>query len=88
MRTPTLNLVFGMLADRPVRSAGHQPTADVIAEWGSGEDSFAKNPPNATLSVFGRFGEGCRRRAEKSELEGDKLNARPLCGHYPYSPCY
>jgi hypothetical protein len=37
-----------IFADRPVRSAGHQPTADVIAEWGSGEDSFAKNPPNAT----------------------------------------
>ena len=32
-----------IFADRPVRSAGHQPTADVIAEWGSGEDSFAKN---------------------------------------------
>src|SRR6266508_2675940 len=24
-----------IFADRPVRSAGHQPTADVIAEWGS-----------------------------------------------------
>ena len=39
-----------IFADRPVRSAGHQPTADVIAEWGSGDDSFAKNPPNATVS--------------------------------------
>src|SRR5438105_12052074 len=45
-----------IFADRPVRSAGHQPTVDVIAEWGSGEDSFTKNPPNATLSVFGKDG--------------------------------
>jgi hypothetical protein len=42
-----------IFADRPVRSAGHQPTADVIAEWASGDDSFAKNPPNATVSVLG-----------------------------------
>ncbi len=45
-----------IFADRPVRSAGHQPTADVIAEWGSGDDSFAKNPPNATVSVLGKDG--------------------------------
>jgi hypothetical protein len=43
-----------IFADRPVRSAGHQPTADVISEWGSGEDSFAKNPPNATVSVLNK----------------------------------
>jgi hypothetical protein len=45
-----------IFADRPVRSAGHQPTADVIAEWGSGDDSFIKNPPNATVSVLGKDG--------------------------------
>src|SRR5467141_1159324 len=37
-----------IFADRPVRSAGHQPTADVIAEWGSGDDSFSINDPAAT----------------------------------------
>ena len=31
-----------IFADRPVRAAGHQATADVIAEWGSGDDSFAR----------------------------------------------
>src|SRR5437016_5508923 len=36
-----------IFADRPVRAAGHQSTADVIAEWGSGDDSFAKNPPRS-----------------------------------------
>ena len=35
--TPSSIIFF---ADRPVRAAGHPPTADVILEWGSGEDSF------------------------------------------------
>jgi len=64
-----------IFADRPVRSAGHQPTADVIAEWGSGDDSFAKNPPNATLSVFGK--DGSVKDAvvvlKNPKLEGDRL---------------
>jgi len=64
-----------IFADRPVRSAGHQPTADVIAEWGSGEDSFAKNPPNATVSVLGK--DGSVKDAvvvlKNPKLEGDKL---------------
>src|SRR5882757_2982454 len=64
-----------VFADRPVRSAGHQPTADVIAEWGSGDDSFAKNPPNATMSVFAK--DGTVKDAvvvlKNPKLEGDKL---------------
>lgn len=64
-----------IFADRPVRSAGHQLTADVIAEWGSGDDSFTKNPPNATLSVFGK--DGAVKDAvvvlKNPKLEGDKL---------------
>jgi hypothetical protein len=64
-----------IFADRPVRSAGHQPTADVIAEWGSGDDSFAKNPPNATVSVFGK--DGLVKDAvvvlKNPKLDGDKL---------------
>jgi hypothetical protein len=64
-----------IFADRPVRSAGHQPTADVITEWGSGEDSFAKNPPNATVSVLGK--DGSVKDAvvvlKTPKLEGDKL---------------
>jgi hypothetical protein len=43
-----------VFADRPVRSAGHDLTAHIIEDWGSGNDSFAKNPPNATLSVFSK----------------------------------
>jgi hypothetical protein len=64
-----------IFADRPVRSAGHQPTADVIAEWGSGDDSFVKNPPNATVSVFSK--DGSVKDAvvvlKNPKLEGDKL---------------
>jgi hypothetical protein len=65
-----------IFADRPVRAAGHQATADVIAEWGSGDDSFAKNPPNATVSVLGR--DGSVKDAvvvlKNPKLEGDKLS--------------
>src|SRR4051795_3945756 len=64
-----------IFADRPVRSAGHQLTADVIADWGSGDDSFTKNPPNATISVFSK--DGSVKDAvvvlKSPKLEGDKL---------------
>ncbi len=41
-------------ADRPVRSAGHALTAHFLEEWDpvAGADSFAKDPPNATVSAF------------------------------------
>jgi hypothetical protein len=64
-----------IFADRPVRSAGHQLTADVIADWGTGDDSFTKNPPNATISVFSK--DGSVKDAvvvlKSPKLEGDKL---------------
>jgi hypothetical protein len=64
-----------IFADRPVRAAGHQLTADIIADWGSGDDSFTKNPPNATVSVFGK--DGSVKDAvvvlKNPKLEGDKL---------------
>src|SRR3954453_23450969 len=64
-----------IFADRPVRSAGHQLTADIIADWGAGDDSFTKNPPNATISVFSK--DGSVKDAvvvlKSPKLEGDKL---------------
>ena len=64
-----------IFADRPVRAAGHQLTADIIADWGSGDDSFAKNPPNATVSVFSK--DGSVKDAvvvlKNPKLDGDKL---------------
>ena len=38
--------------DRPARMAGHMQTAKFIPLWSQGKDSFLKNSPNATLSVF------------------------------------
>jgi hypothetical protein len=43
-----------IFADRPVRSAGHALTSHLIEEWAEGSDSFAKDPPNATVSVFSK----------------------------------
>src|SRR5262245_9657930 len=40
-----------VFADRPVRAAGHVLTTHVLEEWTpspDGQDTFAKNPPNAT----------------------------------------
>jgi hypothetical protein len=49
------NIIY--FCDRPVREAGHM-TWDALMELGaSGEDSFAKNSPNAAVSVFGSDGE-------------------------------
>jgi hypothetical protein len=43
-----------IFADRPVRSAGHALTGHFLEEWdpATGADSFAKDPPNATVSAF------------------------------------
>jgi hypothetical protein len=43
-----------IFADRPVRSAGHALTSHLIEEWAEGSDSFAQDPPNATVSVFSK----------------------------------
>jgi len=39
-------------SDRPVRIAGHYRTDEYLEFWKKGPDSFLKDPPNATLSVF------------------------------------
>ena len=43
-----------IFADRPVRSAGHALTTHLLEEWAEGSDSFAKDPPNATVSIFSK----------------------------------
>src|SRR3954452_24487793 len=45
-----------VFADRPVRAAGHVMTQQFIMQWDEGKDSFAKDPPNATVSVLGGDG--------------------------------
>jgi hypothetical protein len=41
-----------IFADRPVRAAGHALTTHLLEEWNDGDDSFGKDPPNATVSVL------------------------------------
>ena len=59
-----------VFADRPVRAAGHDTTAHIIEDWSKGNDSFAKDPPNATVSVFTKariWREGRRRGSEVAQ---------------------
>jgi hypothetical protein len=47
-----INPVTVMFSDRPQRIAGHLATEEMIPLWDEGKDSFLKDPPNATASVF------------------------------------
>lgn len=79
-----------VFSDRPARMAGHVNTAHFISEWDEGRDSFAKDPPNATVSVFDKAGssvkdavvtlknpkmEGSQLTFDVAVLEGDLGNA-------------
>jgi len=68
-----------IFADRPVRLAGHELTAQLIEEWGTGtpgSESFSKDPPNATVSAFSKDGSSVKDAVvvlKSPKLEGDKL---------------
>src|SRR5262245_60719369 len=68
-----------MFADRPVRAAGHALTTDLLEEWSpkdESSDSFAKDPPNATVSVFSKDGSAIRDAVvvlRTPKLDGDRL---------------
>ena len=65
-----------VFADRPVRAAGHDLTARIVEDWGSGSDNFAKDPPNATVSGFKKDGSSVLDAVvvlKSPKLEGDKL---------------
>ena len=64
-----------VFADRPVRSAGHALTAHLLEEW-SGNESFGKTPPNATVSVLMKAKAAVVDAVvvlKSPKLEGDKL---------------
>jgi hypothetical protein len=44
--------VVNFFSDRPYRVAGHVLVPAFIQVWNEGADSFAEDPPNASLSVF------------------------------------
>jgi hypothetical protein len=61
--------------DRPIRQAGHVKTKDFMGMWSEGQDSFAKDPPNASLTVFGPGGKATDMVVTISnpQLKGDEL---------------
>ena len=66
-----------VFADRPVRAAGHALTSQLLEEWSDqAVDSFAKNPPNATISAMNKE-KGKVSDAvvvlKSPKLEGDRL---------------
>src|ERR1700689_4845722 len=65
-----------VFADRPYRAAGHVLTKHFLKEWAEGSDSFAKNPPNATISVLSAEGDTIEDAVvvlKSPKLDGDKL---------------
>jgi hypothetical protein len=65
-----------VFADRPVRAAGHVMTEQFIMQWDEGKDSFAKDPPNATVSVLG--GDGSKVSDAVVTLKAPKLEGGNL----------
>ena len=68
-----------VFADRPVRAAGHSLTSTLLEEWSpanTSDESFAKDPPNATISVFSSDGSKVQDAVvvlKSPVLEGDRL---------------
>lgn len=65
-----------VFADRPFRAAGHVLTKHFLKEWDEGSDSFAKDPPNATISVLSGEGDAVEDAVvvlKSPKLDGDKL---------------
>ena len=65
-----------VFADRPVRAAGHVVTEQFIMQWDEGKDNFAKDPPNATVSVLG--GDGSKVSDAVVTLKSPKLEGSNL----------
>ena len=65
-----------VFADRPVRAAGHVTTEQFIMQWDADKGSFAKNPPNATVSVLG--GDGSKVEDAVVTLRSPKIEAGNL----------
>ena len=63
----------------PVRAAGHSLTVHLLEEWSpnnNSDESFTKDPPNATISVFSKDGSKIRDAVvvlKTAKLDGDRL---------------
>ena len=63
-----------LFTTRPARGVGHMLTPEMVDIWTTG--SFAKDPPNATVSVFQKEGGGVSDIVavlKSPKLDGDKL---------------
>jgi hypothetical protein len=63
-----------LFTSRPARGAGHMPTAELVELWATG--SFAKDPPNATVSAFAKDGSKVTDAVvvlKSPKVAGDKL---------------
>jgi hypothetical protein len=63
-----------VFADRPIRRAGYMHTPDLVKLWSAG--SFAKSPPNATISAFAKDGSRLTDAVvvlKSPQLTGDRL---------------
>jgi len=65
-----------VFADRPVRAAGHVTTEQFIMQWDEDKNSFAQDPPNATVSVLG--GDGSKVSDAVVTLKSPKLSGSTL----------
>ncbi len=65
-----------LFADRPVRAAGHVATQQFIMQWDEGKNNFAKDPPNATVSVLG--GDGSKVSDAVVTLKSPRLDGNNL----------
>ena len=64
-----------VFADRPVRAAGHALTVHLLEEWAA-NDSFGKDPPNATVSALSKDGVTNHDAVvvlKSPKLDGDRL---------------
>jgi hypothetical protein len=63
-----------LFTSRPVRTVGHMATPEMVEIWRTG--SFAKDPPNATASVFSKDGSSVADVVvvlKAAKLDGEKL---------------
>ena len=73
-----VNPVIVCFTDRPLRLAGYIQTSKFVPLWSQGKDSFLKDNPNATLSVFHRDKVWIHSDAVMQESTGVDLSERFL----------
>jgi hypothetical protein len=64
-----------IFSDRPVRKAGHVMTSKLMDAWATG-GTFAKDPPNASVSVFSKDGSSVQDVVvvlKSPKMDGDRL---------------